>query len=77
MPKITIVDKREIPSADPARVGKLDAMIVYRLDGFRSYLVTLPNEKLGGRDEDAVIAAAIKADLAERERFIGKEMEID
>ena len=76
MPKVTIIDKREIPSPDAARIGKLDAYITYSVDAFRTYFVTVPDEALGGPDEDKVIADAIKKDLAMRERFSGKELEV-
>ena len=76
MTTVTILDKREIPSPEPGRVGKLDAYITYQVDPFRTYFVTIPNEKLGEPDEDAVITAAIKKDLAERERFAGKTLEV-
>lgn len=76
MASVTIVDKREIPSADPARVGKMDAMITYSVDTFRTYLITLPNEQLGGPDEEQVVSAAIKADLAERERWVERKIEV-
>lgn len=73
---VTIVDKREIPSADPARVGKLDAMITYSVDTFRTYLITLPNERLGGPDEEDVVREAIREDLAERERWVERKIEV-
>ena len=76
MTTVTILDKREIPSPEPGRVGKLDAYITYQVDPFRTYFVTIPNETLGLPDEDAVITAAIKLDLSERERFAGKTLEV-
>ena len=76
MTTVTILDKREIPSPEPGRVGKLDAYITYQVDPFRTYFVTIPNEKLGQPDEDQVITAAIKLDLSERERFAGKTLEV-
>lgn len=76
MATVKIVDKREIPSSDAGRVGKYDALITYQIDAFRTYLITIPNEDLGGPDEDEVIKAAIKTDMAEHERWVGKEIEI-
>jgi hypothetical protein len=73
---VTIIDKREIPSGDPGRVGKFDAMITYQLDDFRVYFVTLPNEDLGKPNEQQIIAEAIKKDLADRERFSGMKLEV-
>lgn len=76
MTTITIVDKREVPSASPARVGKMDAMITYSVDTFRTYLITLPDEQLGGPDEEDVVRKAIQADLAERERWAERKIEV-
>jgi len=76
MAVVKILDKREVPSADPGRVGRMDAMITYQLDTFRTYLITMPNELLGGADEEKVIVERIKADLAERERWTGRELQI-
>lgn len=76
MPTVTIIDKREIPSADPARVGRMDAMITYSVDTFRTYLITMPDELLGGPDEDDVVREAIKVDLAERERWAERKIEV-
>lgn len=76
MPSVRILNKTEIPSPDPARIGKRDAYITYEMDPLHVYYVTIPDELLGGPDEDDVIAAAIKKDLAGRERFIGKSLEV-
>ncbi len=76
MAKVKIIDKREIPSADPQRVGKMDAMVTYQLDTFRTYLITVPNESLTPETEDEVIKAAIRTDMVERERWAGKELEL-
>lgn len=76
MAKVTILDKREIPSAEPARVGRMDAMITYQLDTFRTYLITIPNEQLQGADAEKVIADAIREDLAEREKWANREIEV-
>lgn len=76
MATVKILDKREIPSADPERVGKFDAMITYQVDTFRTYLITVPQEELTPETEDNVITQAIKADLVERERWAGKELQI-
>jgi len=73
---VKILDKREIPSADPSRVGKMDSMITYQIDTFRTYLITVPAEELTPEAEDQVIKAAIRADMAERERWAGKELQI-
>lgn len=76
MANVRILNKTEIPSPDPARIGKKDAYITYEVDPLHVYYVTIPDELLGGPDEDQLIAETIKKDLAGRERFIGKTIEI-
>jgi hypothetical protein len=46
MPRIPykITDVREVPSADPARLGKTDMMISWMEDAFRPFNVTIPLE---------------------------------
>jgi len=73
---VKILDKREIPSAAPDRVGKMDSMITYQIDTYRTYLITVPAEDLTPEAEEQVIKAAIRADMAERERWAGKELVI-
>jgi len=70
--KVKIIDTREFPSTEPARVGKMDVIVTYQLDAFRTYLVTIPKEQF---TEPAIIAA-IKKDMAEREKWAGKEFEV-
>lgn len=76
MPVVKIIDKREIPSAEPSRVGAMDSMITYQLDTFRTYLIVVPAESLTPENEDEVITEAIRKDMVERERWAGKELEI-
>lgn len=76
MATVKILDKREVPSADPQRIGKFDALITYQADTFRTYIITIPDEALGGPDEDQVVTAAIKADLAMREVWSSKEITV-
>lgn len=76
MATIRIINKTEIPSPDPTRIGKRDAYITYEAGPLQIHYVTIPDELLGGADEDKVIAEAIKKDLAGRERFIDKQIEI-
>ena len=70
--KIKIVDKREIPSAEPARAGKMDVMITYQIDTFRTYIIIIPEEQF---TEDE-LKKRIKADMEERQKWAGKEIEL-
>ena len=70
--KFKLFDVRKVPSAEPARVGKYDQLIMYEIDPMRRYIVRMNDEDF---NEDAMIKA-IAADMAERDKFVGKEYEI-
>lgn len=70
--KFKIFDIRKVPSAEPERVGKFDQLVMYELDPMRRYIVRIPEEDF---TEDRMIQA-IKADIAERAKFAGKEYEL-
>lgn len=70
--KFKVFDVRKVPSGDPARVGKYDQLVMYELDPMRRYIVRIPEEDFS---EDRMIEA-VKADMAERAKFTGKEYEL-
>jgi len=70
--KFKIFDVRRVPSAEPARVGKFDKLVMYELDPMRRYIVSLPEEDF---TEDKMLEA-VKADMAERAQYTGKEYEL-
>ena len=70
--KFKIFDVRKVPSAEPARVGKYDQLIMYELDPMRRYIVRVPEEEF---TEERMIRA-VKEDMAERAQYTGKEYEI-
>lgn len=72
MAKFKVIDVRKIPSPDEDRVGKLDHLVTYQLDPFRTYMVRIPKDTIEADD----IKAAVKADLEGIERFTGKEFEL-
>jgi len=77
--KIRIIDRVRIPSPDPARVGKFDEIITYQDQALRTYMVTIPAEELEGKTEEEqeqIIAKYIKAQVAERQRWVGREIAI-
>lgn len=73
MAKFKVKDVRKVPSPDDNRVGRMDHLITYELDPFRVYMVRVPKEEVTEPD----IVAAVKADLASIEQFIGKELSTD
>lgn len=70
--KFKIFDIRKVPSAETARVGKYDQLVMYELDPMRRYIVRIPEEEF---TEDLMIQK-IKEDMEERGRFTGREFEI-
>ncbi|GAJ02246.1 unnamed protein product, partial [marine sediment metagenome] len=70
--KFKIFDIRKVPSAEPARVGKYDQLVMYELDPMRRYIVRIPEEEF---TEDLMIQK-IKEDMEERGKFTGREFEI-
>ena len=77
--KYKIVDITVIPSAEPGRIGKKDAVITYQDEALRTRVVVIPYEKIEGKSPDemlSIIASAIKRQEAERLQLIGKEITI-
>ena len=70
--KFKLFDLRRVPSAEPTRAGKFDQLIMYELDPMRRYIVRIPEEDF---TEERMLEA-IKADIAERAKFAGKEYEL-
>lgn len=63
-----VIDVRDLPSADPARMGKWDKIIVYEIDPEHRYSVAVPAETFS---EDT-LRAAVKADMQGRTKWVGK-----
>jgi len=67
-----VIDTRRIPSADPARIGKLDWLVTYQLDAYRIYMVTIPEDTL----TDDIIKEAVSKDIAAIEKWTGTEFTV-
>ena len=69
---VKIIDTRKIPSPDPKRMGKDDCIIVYETEpGVRSTF------RIGAEDlNDEAVAAAIRIDVAGRQAWIGKTIQL-
>lgn len=67
-----VISMVDVPSRDPKRVGKIDALITYRVGPFQSGLVYIPKEKV---TEDAV-QKAIAADVEAKGKFVGKKFKV-
>lgn len=64
-----VIDTRRIPSADPARIGKLDWLVTYQLDAYRTYMVTIAKDELSETD----IKEAVRKDIEAISRWVGQE----
>jgi len=70
--EITIIDVREIPSTDPARVGKLDMIVTYQVDPMHTYITIMSKETFTAE----TLKKQIAAEMAERAEWIGKKVTI-
>ena len=66
--KFTVIDVRDLPAADPARMGKWDKIVVYEIDPEHRYSVAVPKETFS----DDTLRAAVKADMEGRTKWVGK-----
>ena len=69
--KFTVIDVRDLPSADTARMGKWDKIVVYEIDPEHRYSVSVPAETF---TEDT-LRAAVKADMEDRTKWVGKTLQ--
>ena len=72
MPTFKVLDLRRVPSPDEGRVGRMDNLVTYQLDPFRTYMVRIAKDTI----EEADILDAVKKDLEGIERFAGKEFQL-
>lgn len=72
MATFKVLDVRRVPSPDNDRVGRMDSLVTYQLDPFRTYMVRIPKDDI----VEADILAAVKKDLEGIERFTGKEFQL-
>jgi hypothetical protein len=66
-----------IPSPETARIGKFDEIITYQDQALRTYVLMVPAEDLEGKSESEqlkIISDRIKAQIAERTRWVGREV---
>lgn len=71
--KVKIFDIRKVPSAEAARVGEYDQLVMYELDPMRRYIVKIPEKEF----TEERMKQAIKEDMAERAKYAGHEYEIE
>lgn len=64
----TVISVLDVPSTDPTRVGKMDALITYRIDPLHSFTIRIPAENLTPDKIDA----AVRSDYAVRKQYINR-----
>jgi hypothetical protein len=64
----TVISVLDVPSSDPNRMGKMDALVTYRIDPLHSFTIRLPAEGLTPDKIDA----AIRSDYAVRKLLINR-----
>jgi len=70
--EITIVSMVDVPSVEPGRVGQLDVLVTYQVAPGQVYSIRIPKEEFS---EERMLEA-IKKDLVERLKYIGKRYTI-
>ena len=77
--KARIVTRVRFPSPDPGRLGKYDEVITYMTPDGRTWMITIPGELLEAKtvpEQEMIIAERIKADIATRAAWEGREITI-
>jgi hypothetical protein len=72
MADVVIRDTRKVPALDPGRRGKMDRIVTFSTEDNAVLLVTLPEESYS----DAALHAAIKKELDERGKLVGKKLTV-
>ena len=70
---VKIVTTQKLPSTDPQRMGKYDRLFVVELTPGTNLFVRVPDEDFTKEK----LVAAIKAEVAERSEWTGKEITLD
>ena len=68
----TVISVLDVPSTDPNRMGKMDALITYRIDPLHSFTIRLPAEGLTPDKVDA----AVRSDYAVRKLLINRTVNL-
>ena len=67
-----VLDFREMPSADPARMGQYDCLVTWELAPGVRGVVRIPKEEY---DEKALVAA-VKAQMEERGKWVNRSFRL-
>ena len=67
--EFVILDRRDLPSADPKRLAKWDTTVVYEVSPGVRGMVRLPREDFTAE----TLTAAVRAQLQEREQWVNRK----
>ena len=70
--EIEIISHSHFPAVDPARLGKLDTLVIYRVDNKRQDTIMLPGEI----DDVKVIQAKIAEKAKSRGAVVGHKFTV-
>jgi hypothetical protein len=70
--QIVVLDSRKFVTTDPKRLGKMDTIITYQVDGARAAFVILPTDT----PSQPEIKAAIEKEEAARAQHVGQTFSI-
>ncbi len=73
MAEAKILEVRKVLSTDPARVGKLDSIVVYSIDGSRTAFIVLSKDA----PTEIEISEAVKKEEKSRSAVVGKSFKLD
>jgi hypothetical protein len=62
----------ELPSQDPGRLGKMDALVNYQVPNVGAFTIRIPAEGI----TPAIVEAAIKKDVPNRAKFINQSLKL-
>ena len=65
--EVSILATVDVPATDPARIGKTDVLVTYRVGPYQSGMVRVPKESF----EEAAVKAAVKADVDAKAKYVG------
>jgi hypothetical protein len=65
--EVTILATTDVPALDPARLGKTDVLVTYRVGPYQSGMVRIPKEEF----TEETVKAAIKVDVDAKAKYVG------
>lgn len=71
-PTAQVISVLDVPSAEPNRLGKMDALVTYRIDPLNSFTIRIPAEGLTPEKIDT----AVRADWNQRKQLLNRTVKL-